>query len=497
MIHFSNQIYDLLVIGGGINGAAIAHIAARRGMKVALLEKGDFAGGTSSRSTKLIHGGIRYLENLEFDLVYESLHERRIQLEAAPHLVKPLGILIPVYRGDKRPLWMMRLGVFLYDLLAGSCVIQKHKGLGASEIASMHTGLKKDGLTGGVIYYDAQMDDFRLCLENVLAAAEAGADVANYMEVVSFLKEGERAIGVRARDALDGSESEIRAKHIVCAGGPWTNGLLRLDAPAAPKKVRMTKGIHIVFRGQLSPYGFLISSKADNRIFFVLPWMGNSLIGTTDTNYIGDPDKVAVEQADIDYLLAEAKRVFPGADFGPGQIMSSFAGLRPLIRRGGSPTKVSRKHMIYRSPSGIFFVVGGKYTTYRKVACDCVNKIKRGPYGGREFKLYGTAVPPDPEDAAREYGVSARILSALMEKYGTKWKDVLNLALEMADGLEVVSDNPLAIRAQIVYAVRVEMARTPDDILRRLSLTYTNEISEKCRTVISEVLRQLGTVPID
>jgi glycerol-3-phosphate dehydrogenase len=488
--NFLKQTYDLLVIGGGINGASIAHIAARRGMKVALVEKGDFAGGTSGRSTKLIHGGIRYLENLEFDLVYESLHERRVQLQAAPHLVKPLGILIPVYRGDKRPLWMMRLGVFLYDILAGSCLIRKHKALTAGEISDMGTGLEKAGLTGGVIYYDAQMDDFRLCLENVLAAADAGADVANYMEVVSYIKEGSRTAGVTARDLLDGTTLEIRAKQIVCAAGPWTNGLLRMDHPKAPKKVRMTKGIHLVCRGQVSKYGLLISSKSDNRIFFVLPWMGNSLIGTTDTNYAGNPDKVAVDQEDIDYLLAEARRVFPGADFGSDKILASFAGLRPLIRRGGSPTKVSRKHMIYRSRSGVLFVVGGKYTTYRKVACDCVDKFRRGPYGMKGFQLRGMDAPAvSVEEIARQRGVPSEIVSALMEKYGTAWAEVLDLAFETKDGLEVVSDNPLAIRAQIDYAVQIEMARTPDDVLRRLSLNFTDRLSEKCRNAVAESLK--------
>ena len=199
---FQESCYDLLVIGGGINGAAISQLAAKRKMRVALLEKGDFASGTSSRSTKLIHGGIRYLENLEFDLVYESLKERALQLQVASHLVKPLPFVIPVYQGDRRPLWMMKFGVFLYDLIAGSDKIQKHKGLSAQEVLAMEPGIQKEGLTGGVIYYDAQMDDARLCLENVLMADAYGAHVANYVKVLSFIKENNRVVGVRARVAL-------------------------------------------------------------------------------------------------------------------------------------------------------------------------------------------------------------------------------------------------------------------------------------------------------
>ena len=339
---FSNQTYDLLVIGGGINGAAIAHLAAKRGMKVALLEKGDFASGTSSKSTKLIHGGIRYLENMEVDLVYESLRERHIQLRVAPHLVKPLPFVIPVYQGDKRPLWMMQLGVFLYDLLAGRYRVKPWRKLSRQEVIRLEPGIEPKGLKGGVLYYDAQMDDARLCLENVLMAAQYGAHVANYVKVVSFVKENGRVAGVRAHDMLGIKELEVRAKRVICAAGPWTNELLRLDLPEAKKKVRTTKGIHIVYKGEISKHAVLIGSQSDRRIFFVIPWMGNSLIGTTDTDYIASPDAVKVEKEDIDYLVRESKRVFPALDFTPSNILATFAGLRPLIRKSGSPRKVSR-----------------------------------------------------------------------------------------------------------------------------------------------------------
>lgn len=519
MDRFQKTVYDLLVIGGGINGAAIAHLAAKRGMKVALLEKGDFASGTSSKSTKLIHGGIRYLENFEVDLVYESLKERKIQLRAAPHLVKPLAFVIPVYYGDKRPLWMMRLGVFLYDLIAGPYKVQKHKALTAEEVIKLEPGIKKEGLKGGVLYYDAQMDDARLCLENVLSAAEYGADVANYVKVASFIKENGRTVGVKAHDMLGIKEFEVHAKKVVCTVGPWTNGLLRLDSPDAKKKVRTTKGIHIVYKGQISQHALLIGSQSDRRIFFVIPWMGNSLIGTTDTDYIGSPDTVKVEQEDIDYLIRESRHVFPDLDFGGDKIITTFAGLRPLVRKGGSASQVSRKHLFYESPSGVVFVVGGKYTTYRKVAEDCLNKLfgRRGtgtiltgtgsfserkgacPFSPKwsqspnqpvPFTVYGSgAITESAEKVAREYGFETAVVQSLMDIYGIRYIDVLKLVRQNPALKEKICENPSVIKAQLVYSVQTEMARTVEDITeRRLSLSFRGSISAKIHTIISEIL---------
>lgn len=486
---FQKTTYDLLVIGGGINGAAIAHLAAQRGMKVALLEKGDFASGTSSKSTKLIHGGIRYLENLEVDLVYESLQERHIQLTVAPHLVKPLPFVIPVYEGDKRPLWMMQLGVFLYDILAGRYRVQPRKNLTREEVIRLEPGIEQKGLKGGVLYYDAQMDDARLCLENVLMAAHYGAHVANYMKVTSFIKENGRVAGVRAKDMLGDKTVEVRAKRVICAVGPWTNGLARLNSSDARRIVRTTKGIHIVYKGEISKHAVLIGSQSDRRIFFVIPWMGNSLIGTTDTDYIASPDTVKVEQEDMDYLEREAKRVFPALDFNPEKILATFAGLRPLIRKGGSPRKVSRKHLFHVSQSGVVFVVGGKYTTYRKVAEDCLNRIHK-VYEKETFTVYGGGpVTETAEAAATRSGLEREIAQSLMDLYGSRYKDVLKL-VEKDPGLkEKVSSTPPVIKAQLVYSVETEMARTVEDITeRRLSLIFRGPVSSQTLAAISSVL---------
>ncbi|HOW87429.1 MAG TPA: glycerol-3-phosphate dehydrogenase/oxidase [Candidatus Omnitrophota bacterium] len=486
---FKRTVYDLLVIGGGINGAAIAHLAAKRGMKVALLEKGDFASGTSSKSTKLIHGGIRYLENLEFDLVYESLRERHIQLEVAPHLVKALPFVIPVYEGDKRPLWMMRLGVFLYDLLAGHYRIKPHRNLTREEVIKLEPGIEQKGLKGGVLYYDAQMDDARLCLENVLMAAQYGAHVANYVKVVSFVKENGRVAGVRAHDLHGIKEFEVRAKRVICAAGPWTNGLLRLDTPAAKKKVRTTKGIHIVYKGEISKHAVLMGSQSDRRIFFLIPWMGNSLIGTTDTDYIVSPDGVKVEQGDLEYLIRESKRIFPSLDLSPDKIIATFAALRPLIRKGGSASKVSRKHLFYEAPSGVIFVVGGKYTTYRKVAEDCMNRIHK-VYEKETFKIYGSGtVQESAETAAARCGLAKEPVQFLMDLYGARYRDVLALAQKDPSLKERILNDPPVIKAQIVYSVETEMARTVEDITeRRLSLVFRGSLPAEVPAMISKFL---------
>lgn len=471
--NFVKKEYDLLVVGGGINGAGIAHLAADHGLKTALLEKNDFASGTSGRSTKLIHGGIRYLENLNFGLVKESLKERATQLEKAPHLVKPIPFIIPVYKKDKRPLWMMKLGVLLYDKLAGSNSIGKHRSLGADEIARLVPGIKREGLQGGILYYDAQADDARLCLENILRAAETGADIANYVEVTSFLKEGRRVVGVSARDALRGRLFTVRARKIICAVGPWTNRVLKIDDPRAGKKIRTTKGVHIVYKGKFSDHALLLPSDRDGRIFFVIPWMGNSLIGTTDTSFVKSPDEVKATDSDIRYLSENTKRAFPGADFSSKNIITSFAGLRPLVRKKGSPSKVTRSHAISKTRSGLTFVTGGKYTTYRKIAEDTLRKVFKMRIS-KPFQLYGGGSD-----------------SYLGRKYGTRHKEIERLVEKDPSLAEKICDCSSTIRAQLVYSVQNEMALTADDIVqRRLSLQFLPCKTGNCRKAIDNEIKR-------
>ncbi len=489
--NFSNNSYDLLIIGGGINGAAIANIATANGLKVALIEKGDFASGTSSKSTKLIHGGLRYLENFEFDLVHEALRERAIQLKAAPHLVKPLKFILPVYETDRRPLWMMKWGVALYDFLSGKFLIKKHQSFSPLHIVAQVPGIKKEGLVGGVNYYDAQMDDARLCLENILMAKARGAHVANYVEAKEFLKENDKIVGVKALDLKDQRSVEIRATKIVCALGPWTNEFFDKSGRSATFKVRTTKGVHIVYRGKISDAAVIFPTFQDKRVLFVIPWRGNSLIGTTDTDFSGNPNDVKVENEDIDYLFKELVRVFPDQNFRRENIITSFAGLRPLVHKKGHSFDVSRKHVIEETADGIMYVIGGKYTTYRKIAEDVVSQIfKRKLKTQEDFKVYGSgSIAEDSERVGREYGLNPAVIKFLMDFYGTRYKDVLDLTRKDVSLKEPICTCSPIIRAQVRYAIDVEMAKTADDIIwRRLGLAYLDCPTKECQRQVKEIL---------
>jgi glycerol-3-phosphate dehydrogenase len=486
--------FDILVIGGGINGAAIAYLAAENGLSVALIEKGDFASGTSSKSSKLVHGGIRYLENLEFDLVAEALKERYIQFQNVPYLVKPQAFIIPIYQGDPRPAWMINTGVFLYDTLAGSLKLGSRRAFTAADLLKEEPTLNPDGLKGGVLYYDAQMDDARLCLENILMAAQKSAKVANYVEALSLVKENRKTVGVAAKDLLTGQIFEIRANRVVCAVGPWTERLFKEDRIYSKHNVRTTKGIHLVYKGELSRNAVVIQTRNDRRIFFVIPWMGNTLIGTTDTDFSGSPDYVICEQDDVAYLINETRRIFPSLDIDEKNIITRFAGLRPLVHAEGQPSKVSRKHEIETVASGVTYVMGGKYTTYRKIAEDCLKKFMylktRTEF---EYPLYGSGTPARPDsDVAVEYSVDEATVTYLYGKYGMKYLDVLELVRRNDSLKQKICDCSLAIAAQVKYSIEVEMAQNAEDLLsRRLGLTYMACESQKCRAFIINALKSI------
>jgi glycerol-3-phosphate dehydrogenase len=394
-----NTLYDVLIVGGGINGAALANLAAFNGLKAALLEKGDFGSGTSSKSSKLLHGGLRYLENFEFGLVKEALRERAIQLRSAPRFARPLGFIVPVYKDSPRPLWMVKLGIKIYDWLSGKFLIRPCRALTAAEIVKMSPGLRRDGLLGGVLYFDAQVDDRGLCVANAASAQYQGAHVVDHLKVKSFWRENGKTVGVVAVDLLhpDRPVFSVRAKQVVVAAGPWTNGIMRTDNRDSPVKVRTTKGAHLVYDHIFSEHALLLQAKGDGRIFFVIPWQGRTLIGTTDTDYTGDPDAVEADQDDINYLTGELGRFFPDFKWDPAKMTESFAGLRPLVSQSGRPSGVSRKHVIERSFSGVIYVIGGKYTTYRKIAEDALRAFVPGKLADTS-KIY----PLFPENVPRK-----------------------------------------------------------------------------------------------
>ncbi len=488
--------FDLLVVGGGINGAAIAYLAADNGLSVALIDKGDFGGGTSSKSSKLVHGGIRYLENLEFDLVAEALKERYIQFKNAPHLVRPLEFIIPIYEGDPRPAWMVKTGVSIYDALAGSLKLGAHRFYSAQELLKEEPSLNPQGLKGGVLYFDAQMDDARLCLENVLMASLRGARAANYVEALSLVKENRKTVGIVAKDLLTGQIFEVRAKRVVCALGPWTERTFKEDRTFSKHNVRTTKGVHLIYKGKLCEHAVVVQARNDKRVFFVIPWMGNTLIGTTDTDFSGDPDNVVCDKEDAEYLMNETRRMFPAIDIDGTNIITTFAGLRPLVHADGQPSKVSRRHEIETVASGVTYVMGGKYTTYRKIAEDCLKKFMylkaRGEF---EYPLYGSGEPAGsiPKLAA-EFSVKEATVQYLKDKYGMRCIDVLELTRDDVSLKEPMCDCSPAIRAQVVYAMDTEMAQNAEDVLtRRLGLTYMACASQHCRVYVQAMFRERGS----
>ena len=492
--NFENRHFDLLVVGGGINGASIAHLAASAGASVALIEKDDWASGASSKSTKLLHGGIRYLEHFEFDLVAESLRERFIQLQIAPHLSKPLAFVIPVYRGDARPLWMMAIGVWMYQLLSGPWSLGRHRGLSKEELVKIAPGIAQNGLVGGVEYFDAQMDDARMCLENVLMAEKFGAVVANRLKLEEFILSDGRAVGIKARDMISGRFIEILASKIIVAGGPWSDEIIQKDDPRTPQRLRATKGAHVIYEGQVSSKAFLLQSRQDNRVFFMIPFRGHSLIGTTDTDYKGKPDAVTADEADIQYLLKEASRVFPNVTFERSKIISSFAGLRPLVTDKGHPSHISRKHALESSVNGVFYLMGGKYTTYRSITEDVIKKtmphlaLKIMPW--QKFKLYGSDTGNiDAGEYAKEFGVSKETAAYLMGFYGCRAIDVLELTRRNASLKEPICDCSPIIAAQVAYARDIEMALSVDDVIeRRLGLSYIPCKQGTCRCIIDKMM---------
>jgi glycerol-3-phosphate dehydrogenase len=498
---------DLLVIGGGITGAGIARDAALRGFRTALVDKGDFGAGTSSLSSRLIHGGIRYLEQGDFRLVFEASHERRVLLRIAPHLVRPLAFLFPVYRGARVPAWKLRAGMWLYDALAAFRNVKSHRWLGPKQVRRAEPALKDRGLRGAALYYDAQADDARLVLATVRAAARAGALVANYAEVTSLLKPDGRVRGAVLRDALGGEKRTVRALVVVNAGGPWVDALRRLDDPAAAPLLRATKGAHVaVPRRRIgNEHAVTLFSPLDGRVMFVLPWGDLSYVGTTDTDADTPPDAVRVTAEDVTYLLRSANAAFPNAHLAPNDVVSVWAGLRPLLRadRAAAPSQVSREHRVVESAQGLITIAGGKLTTYRVMARDVADRV-----AARLHELDGRPVAPRPPtdrlplpggeaaaldvliEGARARGVAAATARHLVASYGSEAPAILNL-VDRDRGLgEPLLPGQPQIWAEVVHAVDREMAlRVQDVLVRRLHLFY--ERPEQTMGVVTPVARRM------
>lgn len=441
--------YDVLVIGGGINGAGIARDAAMRGLRTALVEKDDFASGTSSRSTRLIHGGIRYLEQIQLGLVRESVRERETLLRIAPGIVNSQEFTWPVYAGSRIPLWKLRTGLRLYDLLASGSDSVRHRTLSPAEIAQHEPSLRRESLRGGCVYIDARANDSRLTLANVLSATSAGALTLNHAEALRPLSRDRDEWLAIVCDPISGDDVEVRARIVVNATGPWRLDLERRGRDRSAPKRRGTKGVHVtVPRSRIgNREAVTILSPVDGRVMFVLPFGEQSVIGTTDTWTDESPDEVRPAPEDIEYLLASGNAYFPEAKLERSDVVTAWAGIRPLaaLEHDRTPSRVSREHAIVRSGPGVISVTGGKMTTYRVVAADVVDEVERDL--GRKRKRAPT---DDQELPGSERAEALRRL--------------IHVEPELATPIAPGSAHTLA---ELRYAVEEEMAWTLSDLLMR------------------------------
>ncbi len=464
--------FDLIVVGGGIMGAWVARDAAARGMQVALFEQGDIAGGTSSRTSKLVHGGLRYLEQGAFGLVAESARERAVWLRIAPHLVRPLPFLFPISRGARRPPWMVRIGMTLYDVLALYRNVESHRMLTAAEATRLEPALGSADLVGAARFFDAQMDDARACLEVVLAARDAGARIETYAPVDGLVLKQGRVAGVRL-----GSRA-IEARVVVNATGPWLDRVSAMAGGPA-RRIRRTRGAHLVLPPLLREHALVLAAGRDGRVFFVMPWRGYTLVGTTDLDYEGDPAAVTCTDEERRYLLDETRRALPGAPLEDRDVIAEFAGVRPLVyEEGKSASAVTREDLVEESANGLISIAGGKFTTARAVAARVVDRaaVHLTPARFPQSRTATTPLPggspiPPAERAARRararaVGLGDDQIDALERMYGSRFGELVDLAAERGTGGRLHQDLPW-VGVQVDFAVEQELARTVEDVLRR------------------------------
>lgn len=455
-----------------------------RGFRTILVDQQDLGAGTSSRSSRLIHGGLRYLEEGDLKLVFEALRERRALLGIAPHLVRPLPFVFPVHRGDRVPLWKLWAGIWLYDLLAAFRNVRWHRVLGKRALLLLEPMVRERGLTGGVRYYDAQCDDARLVLATARSALRHGARIANYMAVQSLLHADGRVQGARLLDTITGEETSVHAHVVVNATGPWCDELRQMEDPGAPPLVRLTKGAHVMVRRDRLGHeaAITLTSPIDGRVMFVLPWGDFSYIGTTDTDTDEHPNEVRATAADVVYLLRSANAAFPNARLSEKDVLATWAGLRALVATGSAlgASQVPREHLIQRGPGGMLTIVGGKLTTYRSMAAELVDRV-----AAILHELDGRPRPPRPAtdeeplpggevhdleplgQPGLELGLFSETVRHILRTYGSECAAVFNLVRERRElAAQLVPGYP-AIEAEIVHIARRELPQRVEDVLVR------------------------------
>ena len=491
--------FDLIIIGGGIVGAGIARDASLRGLKVALFDRHDFGSGTTAGSTRLIHGGLRYLETLDFKLVRLDLRERETLLRIAPHLVKPLEFMIPFYRLNLMRRIEMRLGMLLYDILSYDKSLPNHSVLSAAEAKYAEPSLRASGLQGAATYFDAQVNSpERLCLENIIDAGEHGACAMNYAEVIGMLGSNRVIQGVSVRDLLSGDELDVEAEIVINAAGPWLDEVNKALVGEYEPSLRTTKGIHIACPRQ-HKRALVLSSGVDGRLFFAIPWLRYSWIGTTETDFSDDPSHATASRADVHYLLQSVREFLP--PFEPGQIYFTNAGVRALIRQAGRATSITRMHRIVdgerKKMQGLVSVHGGKLTGYRHIAEEVTDlvckKMKRDrPCRTATIPLPGARGSTEP--LARAGVLSRQVVEHLSSLYGSRAAAVIELA-ESNPEMRVSLDPAYPdIVAQVAYAIRSEQCqRLCDFFQRRTLLAFAPDQGvQAIRTVAELMATELG-----
>ncbi|MEY2722956.1 MAG: glycerol-3-phosphate dehydrogenase [Candidatus Nanopelagicaceae bacterium] len=498
MLALKNDEFDILVIGGGINGAGIALDAASRGLKVALVEMSDFAGGTSSKSSKLIHGGLRYLEQYDFKLVREALQERELMVTTlAPHLVKPVSFLYPLHEKFKERTYV-GAGMALYDALRGfKRALPWHKHISQKELSEVAPSLRLDLITGGYQYFDAQVDDARHTMMIARTAAKYGAIITTRTSCKSLIREGRKVQGAVIVDTESGEEITVKAKCTIMAAGVWTDSLYDSFGIKPGYRVRMSKGAHIVVPGSAIKSNTGVIIKTELSVLFIIPWGDKWIVGTTDTDYNDDPAAPLATREDVNYILAQANRVLePKLD--KSQVIGVFAGLRPLVSSDpdSATTELSREHVVDHPVPGFVTIAGGKYTTYRVMSEDAVDSavsdlMRIVPDSCTEgLAIIGadgySVLLNKADDLASDYGVSSSTILHLLERYGSLFHEVLEPAILDKNWSKPIVESLPYLRAEILYAVTHEGARSIDDVLsRRTRISF--EASDQGTSAVEEV----------
>lgn len=465
--------HDLLVVGGGVNGLAVAWNAALAGLTVAVVDKGDWGSGTSSWSSRMIHGGVKYLEKYDVPLVRESLRDREWLLRRAPHLVKPLPFLLPFYRGGVHSKALLRLGMIAYDALSFDKSLPRHKNFSRDELIQMLPGIRRDGLQGASRFYDAQVEYAeRLCVELMLGARSAGATTLNYARVASLTMVGNRVTGARVVDELTGVEHTVEAKVTINVAGPWADDVVAGTPAATRRWIGGTKGTHLVvapFEG--APQESMYFESVDGRPMLVIPWLGHYLLGSTDKPYAGDLDTVSADDEELDYILGETNSLFPGARLTRASVLYWYTGVRPLPYVSADKTAdITRRHEVHdHSPEveGLLTVIGGKLTTFRALAEHALESVgRKTPVGhsrlGEQY-LPGYATAPTDLPLDLSLGVATR----LHRIYGGRAGEIAALMQREPETARVLDPTTRLLAAEVVFAVRTEEAVHLADVLAR------------------------------